>query len=90
MILSYNLKIKIYGYHYIHAVCLFSSTAYSIIVTVLNEFLQWTETEYPSAVYIELLEADSLTNRRPTNQCVIIQLGDQHVCPSCHVLRPEN
>jgi len=41
MILSYNLKIKIYGYHYIHAVCLLFSrpTAYSIIVTVLNELL---------------------------------------------------
>jgi len=35
----YNFKIKIYGYHYIHAVCLLSSTAYSIIVTVLNEIL---------------------------------------------------
>jgi len=33
------LKIKIYGYHYIHSVCLFSNTAYSIIVTVLNELL---------------------------------------------------
>jgi len=38
IILSYNLKIKIYGYHYIHSVCLLSSTAYSIIVTVLNEY----------------------------------------------------
>jgi len=34
MILSYYLKIKIYVYQYIHSVCLFSSTVYSIIVTV--------------------------------------------------------
>jgi len=40
MILSYNLEIKIYGYHYIHSVCFFkSSTGYSIIATVLNVLL---------------------------------------------------
>jgi len=40
MILSYNLKIKIYSNHYIHSVCLLSSPAFSIIiVTVLNELL---------------------------------------------------
>jgi len=37
--LSHNLKIKIYGYHYIDSVCFLSSTANSIIVTVLNELL---------------------------------------------------
>jgi len=39
MILSYNLKIKIHGYVTVTFVCLLSSTAYSIIVTVLNELL---------------------------------------------------
>jgi len=39
MILSYNVKIKIYGYRYVHSVYLLSRTAYSIIVTVLNELL---------------------------------------------------
>jgi len=43
--MSYYLKIKIYGYHYIHSVCLLSCTEYSIIVTVLNKLLLYTRQE---------------------------------------------
>jgi len=54
MIFSYNLKIKSYSYHYNHSVCLFSSTAYSIIVTVLNELLL-LDNQYPRREYLEEL-----------------------------------
>jgi len=52
MILSYNLKIMNYGYHYIYSVYLFFSTAYSIIVTVLNELLVYIIYDVFNAMYL--------------------------------------